>query len=177
MSITETDRLSMVRHPTPLGELTLAASDEAVVYCGFDDPAQVLHRLESAEPKGTVGRTPARHALLDEARCQLDAYLSAGRRTFDLPVDLGLASGFVRQTVTTLAEFTPYGRTATYGALAARLNRAGAARAVGRALGANPLCVILPCHRIVPASGGPGGYAGGTEAKRFLLTLEARDVT
>ncbi|THA70148.1 methylated-DNA--[protein]-cysteine S-methyltransferase [Streptomyces sp. A0958] len=169
--------MSIVRHPTPLGGLTLAASERAVLYCGFDEPAQVLQRLGGGRPEAAAGRVPARHALLDEARGQIDAFLSAGRRTFDLPVDFRLASGFTRQTVTALDGFTPYGRTATYGALATRLNRAGAARAVGRALGANPLCVIVPCHRIVPASGGPGGYAGGTEAKQFLLALEARDVS
>ncbi|WP_245790733.1 methylated-DNA--[protein]-cysteine S-methyltransferase [Streptomyces monashensis] len=152
--------------------LTLAATGEALVYCGFRTP-------DVAEPRVpdrlTVpwDATPAQRAVLDEARAQLDAYLGGRLRTFTLPLDLRRATAFVRETVVGLEEFVPYGRTSTYGELAKRLGRPKAARAVGRALGANPLCVVLPCHRIVGASGQLTGYAGGSAAKKYLLDLEA----
>jgi methylated-DNA-[protein]-cysteine S-methyltransferase len=72
-----------------------------------------------------------------------------------------------------LAATVSYGRTTTYGTLATALGRPTAARAVGAVLGANPLCVVLPCHRVIAASGALSGYAGGLEAKRRLLALEA----
>ncbi|MFJ4713579.1 methylated-DNA--[protein]-cysteine S-methyltransferase [Streptomyces sp. NPDC088785] len=169
------EQTAVVTHPTPLGDLTLAASDEAVYYCGFASPEEVRRRLGAGADgsDGADGAGETGGALLKEARGQLDAYLDGRLFAFSLPVDLGLASDFVRRTVTALAELTGYGQTRTYGELAARIDRAGAARAVGTALGANPLCVIEPCHRILPASGRIGGYAGGSTAKEFLLRLEA----
>lgn len=113
------------------------------------------------------------HKVLDEAREQIDAYLAGTRRDFTVATDLRLATPFSRRTNLMLAEFVPYGSTATYADLARALDRPGAARAVGTALGANPLCVVLPCHRIIGSTGSLSGYAGGLEAKRHLLALEA----
>lgn len=110
---------------------------------------------------------------MDEAREQIDAYLAGTRRDFTVATDLRLATPFSRRTNLMLAEFVPYGRTATYAELARALDRPGAARAVGTALGSNPLCVVLPCHRIIGSTGSLSGYAGGLEAKRHLLALEA----
>ncbi|WP_438484473.1 methylated-DNA--[protein]-cysteine S-methyltransferase [Streptomyces sp. S186] len=159
---------------TVLGELRLAATDHALVYCGFQGAAEVARRLARAglreTPAGT--RTPEQTALLDTAARQLAAYLAGRRRDFALPFDLALATPFCAETVRALDALVPYGRTATYGQLARALGRPGAARAVGTALGANPLCVVLPCHRVVPAAGRTGGYAGGERAKRHLLDLE-----
>ncbi|MER5790561.1 MGMT family protein [Streptomyces sp. NPDC001980] len=87
-------------------------------------------------------------------------------------MDLRLATPFSRTTVERLDALLPYGVTGTYAELAAALGRPRAARAVGTALGANPLCVVLPCHRVVGSGGRLTGYAGGVEAKRFLLDLE-----
>src|SRR5512139_2903378 len=78
-----------------------------------------------------------------------------------------------REVLTGLAARVGYGERTTYAVLAAAVEHPGAARAVGTALGANPLCIVLPCHRVLPASGGVGGYAGGPAAKEHLLALEA----
>jgi methylated-DNA-[protein]-cysteine S-methyltransferase len=85
---------------------------------------------------------------------------------------LAVATPFQREVLAGLGA-TAYGRTTTYGELAGRIGRPRASRAVGTALGGNPLCLVLPCHRVLPAGGGVGGYAGGPAAKEKLLTLEA----
>jgi methylated-DNA-[protein]-cysteine S-methyltransferase len=86
-----------------------------------------------------------------------------------------LTTPFQRQVLTVLPQVVGYGRRASYGEVAAGLGRPKASRAVGTALGANPLCVVLPCHRVVGATGALTGYAGGLEAKRYLLDLEGRN--
>ncbi|WP_330301390.1 methylated-DNA--[protein]-cysteine S-methyltransferase [Streptomyces sp. NBC_00503] len=161
-------------HATAIGELRLAATDHALVYCGFQDPDTVDLRIARAGLTRTPQArwTPRQSELLADARTQIDEYLAGTRRSFTLPVDLVLATPFSRQTVLALDAFVPYGRTATYAELAGALSRPRAARAVGTALGANPLCVVLPCHRIVASAGGLAGYAGGVEAKKYLLDLE-----
>ncbi|MCI0689193.1 MAG: methylated-DNA--[protein]-cysteine S-methyltransferase [Sporichthyaceae bacterium] len=152
---------------TPVGQLVLGATEAGLVTCSYDDRDAVAARLASAvSPR--VLRAPAR---LDPIRRQLDEYF-AGRRTgFTGPVDLRLASDFGRQVLGLLGTIG-YGHTTTYGALATALGRPTAARAVGHALGANPVCVIVPCHRVVGADGRLTGYAGGVAAKRTLLELE-----
>jgi methylated-DNA-[protein]-cysteine S-methyltransferase len=110
---------------------------------------------------------------LDPVRHQIDEYLAGRRRTFGLGVDLALATPFQREVLTALANGVGYGRTASYGDLARAIGRPAASRAVGGALNHNPLCVVVPCHRVVAASGALTGYAGGLAAKRLLLQLEA----
>jgi len=111
---------------------------------------------------------------LDEARRELEDYLAGRLHRFDLPVDLALATPFQRTVLGRLGEVVHYGERTTYGDLARRIDRPSASRAVGAALGANPLCVVLPCHRVVASSGALTGYAGGLAAKEYLLSLEAR---
>jgi methylated-DNA-[protein]-cysteine S-methyltransferase len=103
---------------------------------------------------------------------QFEEYLTGQRRTFDLEVDDRLATPFQRTVLQRLMADVGYGQTTSYGALAAAAGSSGAARAVGSTLGANPLCVVVPCHRVLAGSGSLNGYAGGPEAKRFLLELE-----
>lgn len=164
-------------HPTPLGPLVLAATSDALVLCCYgttEDAAARLARggLRAVEEKGADA---APRKLLEEARTQIGAYLTGARRGFTVPVDLRLATPFSRRTVMALDAFVPYGRTASYAQLAEALGRPRAARAVGTALGSNPLCVVLPCHRIVGSGGSLNGYAGGLAAKRLLLGIEARN--
>ncbi|MEU3096241.1 methylated-DNA--[protein]-cysteine S-methyltransferase [Streptomyces sp. NPDC006967] len=161
--------------PTPLGRLVLAATADALVMCCYGAPGDVASRVTRAGLRAVEEEhaDPAPRKVLEEAWTQLDAYLTGARRAFTVPVDLRLATPFSRRTVMALDAFVPYGRTATYAQLAEALERPRAARAVGTALGANPLCVVLPCHRIVGSGGSLNGYAGGLDAKRFLLGLEA----
>jgi methylated-DNA-[protein]-cysteine S-methyltransferase len=116
-----------------------------------------------------VLRGPGR---LDGAARQLDEYFGGRRRAFDLALDLRLARGFRRRVLDRLRE-VPFGATATYSAVAARVGSPRAARAVGSACATNPLPIVVPCHRIVRGDGVIGHYLGGTPAKHALLALEA----
>ena len=104
-------------------------------------------------------------------RRQLDEYFERRRETFELDIDLGLAVGFSRQVLDQLA-LVPYGEVTTYGELARRVEHPRAARAVGTVMNRNPIPIVLPCHRVVGASGSLTGYAGGLERKETLLRLE-----
>jgi methylated-DNA-[protein]-cysteine S-methyltransferase len=112
---------------------------------------------------------------LDDVRRELDEYFAGKRREFDLPLDLRVAP-FPADVLRELA-LVPYGRTDTYGALAARVGRPKAARAVGTVMNRNPIPIVLPCHRIVGANGALTGYAGGLEIKQALLQLEGAMLT
>ena len=166
--------VSYVVEDTVIGRMLLARNDAgALVASAFvataEDEEHLLTRL-SQRISPRVLRHPRE---LDEARSELEAFLTGRTRAFSLRTDLALASDFQRSVLPRLAATVGYGDRATYGELAARVDRPKAARAVGAALGANPLCVVLPCHRIVASSGALTGYAGGLEAKRYLLDLEA----
>ena len=104
-------------------------------------------------------------------RRQLDEYFERRRHEFDLDVDLRLTADFSRRVLEELAR-VPYGETTTYGALATRAARPRAARAVGTVMNRNPIPIVLPCHRVVGASGALTGYGGGLERKEKLLRLE-----
>ncbi len=152
---------------TPVGRLVLAVAETGLVTCSYQDEDAVTERLaRTVSPR--VLRAPRR---LDPVRRELDAYFAGRLHQFSVPVDLTLASPFGRAVLRALGQ-VPYGSTTTYGELAARLGRPQAARAVGNALGANPVCVIVPCHRVVGSAGQLTGYAGGVAAKRRLLELE-----
>src|SRR5262245_37444750 len=159
-------------HDTPIGTMLLAVAHGRAVASSFGDEETMTNRLARAVSPRVLRRPRA----LDDVRRQLDDYLAGNRRTFDLEVDLALATPFQRLVLTDLPLHTSYGRTTTYGAVAGDIQKPKAARAVGTALGANPVCVVLPCHRVIGASGALTGYAGGLDAKRFLLNLEANRV-
>ena len=166
--------VSYVVEDTPIGRMLLArTSDGALVASSFvaDDLAEsrVLERIASlVSPR--VLRLPRE---LDEVRRELDAFLAGSTRGFSVPTDLALATPFQRGVLRRLAASVGYGERTTYGALARAVERPAASRAVGAALGANPLCVVLPCHRVVASSGALTGYAGGLAAKEYLLRLES----
>jgi methylated-DNA-[protein]-cysteine S-methyltransferase len=154
-------------HDAPVGPLVLAVGADGLLACSYASPDAVAARLA----RTVSPRVLRRAAPLDEARRALDAYFAGQRHDLALRVDLALATPFQRSVLGALAGVA-YGTTTTYGALAARLGRPTASRAVGAALGANPLCVVLPCHRVVASSGALTGYAGGLAAKERLLALE-----
>ncbi len=112
---------------------------------------------------------------LAQARVQLEEYFAGSRRVFDLPLDLEATGGtaFQRRVWAALCD-VPYGETISYGELARRIGQPSAVRAVGLANGRNPISIIVPCHRVIGASGALVGYGGGLERKRVLLDLEAR---
>ena len=159
---------------SPLGELLVAATDRGVVRVAYIDEhvgrEEVLEDLaRRVSPR--VLEAPAR---LDDARRQLDDYFGGRRAEFDLPVDLSLVAPFTDRVLTRTAAIPP-GQVLTYGALAAEIGHARAARAVGNALGSNPIPIVVPCHRVVRSGGGLGGYTGGTHRKEHLLRLERGD--
>lgn len=157
-----------MRIDSPLGQLTLVASDvglRAVLWDG-DDPA----RAGLGQPPSR--RAAGRSTLCAEAARQLDRYFAGSLTRFDLPLDLR-GTPFQQQAWLALAEI-PYGETRTYAEQAARLGRPSAARAVGAANGRNPLSIVLPCHRVIGSDGSLTGFAGGLDAKRWLLEHEAR---
>jgi methylated-DNA-[protein]-cysteine S-methyltransferase len=166
--------VSYVLEDTAVGRMLLAVTAEgSVVTCAYaaDDAAEQrwLQRLsDTVSPR--VLRQPA---PTDAVRRALASYLAGHARRVDVPVDLVLARPFQREVLTALRERVGYGEHTTYGELAAASGHPGASRAVGTALGGNPLCVVVPCHRVLPASGGVGGYAGGPAAKEHLLALES----
>jgi methylated-DNA-[protein]-cysteine S-methyltransferase len=157
-------------HDTPIGTLLLAVANGRVVASSFGDEESITNRLARAVSPRVLRQPRA----LDDVRRQLDEYLDGRRHAFDLEVDLALATPFQRLVLSDLPVHTSYGRTTTYGALAGEIHKPKAARAVGTALGANPVCVVLPCHRVIGSSGALTGYAGGLDAKRFLLNLESK---
>jgi methylated-DNA-[protein]-cysteine S-methyltransferase len=153
---------------SPVGELLVAASDRGVASIWFDpDPAEDLERLARiGGPR--VLRSPR---SVDDARRELDEYFAGKRRSFDLPLDLRALPPFTLEVLSQLAR-VPYGETTTYGALAQRVGRPRAARAVGTVMNRNRVPIVLPCHRVVGSSGDLTGYAGGLDRKMTLLELE-----
>jgi methylated-DNA-[protein]-cysteine S-methyltransferase len=156
----------------PVGRLVLAHSDRGLVACSYDDEDAVVDRL-ARRVSSRVLRAP-RH--FDEIRRELDDYLAGTRTSFSVPVDLRLAPPF-GQAVLEAARNVAYGSTTTYASIAAAVGNPRASRAVGNALGANPVCIVVPCHRVLRAGGALGGYAGGTVIKQRLLDLEAGAAT
>jgi methylated-DNA-[protein]-cysteine S-methyltransferase len=153
---------------SPIGDLLVAASDRGLASISFDsDPDLQLERLARiAGPR--VLRSPA---SVDLARRELDEYFAGRRQTFDLTLDLQALPPFTLDVLRELAR-VPYGETTTYGALANRVGRPRAARAVGTVMNRNRIPIVLPCHRVVGSTGDLVGYAGGLDVKRTLLRLE-----
>ena len=130
----------------------------------------------TSSPRAFGARVLRAPAPVDDVRRELDEYFEGTRRDFDLPVDLTPLPDFQRAVLEELVR-VPYGGVDTYGGLAQRIGKPRAARAVGGALNRNPIPIVVPCHRIVGASGNLVGYAGGLERKQALLGLEGALLT
>jgi methylated-DNA-[protein]-cysteine S-methyltransferase len=152
------------RIASPLGQLLVASDGDALTSVRF-----AQHR--NLAPLPSDSRRDDEAAVLVEATRQLAAYFAGELRTFALPL-APQGSDSQRKVWAALGEI-PYGATSSYGALARRLGMPKHARAVGHANGRNPLSIVVPCHRVVGASGALTGYAGGVERKRWLLAHEA----
>jgi len=118
-----------------------------------------------------LDQSPAATTMLDRTVQELAEYFAGERTVFEVPIDRRARRGF-RGEVLDALEQVRFGETVTYGQLAARSGRPRAARAVGSAMATNPIVVLVPCHRVVPSTGGIGHFGGGVEAKRTLLRLE-----
>lgn len=157
---------------TPIGPLLLAGTDAGLALVVFhaDDRARTrsLARLRGVFGAEPVAAIPA----VETAAAELVAYFAGELRDFTVPLDWSLSSGFNERVLRELAAHVPYGTVVGYQDLADRVGEPGAARAVGAAMGSNPLPVVVPCHRVVESGGGLGGFGGGLETKRQLLALE-----
>ena len=154
---------------SPLGDLLVAVTPRGLVRVAFSDehPGHVLEELAAA----ISPRILESAAKTDEVRRELDEYFARERTTFDLKIDHRLMGAFAQRVLAATARI-PFGDTSTYGELAERIGHPRAARAVGSALGSNPVPVVVPCHRVLRAGGALGGYGGGLPRKELLLTLE-----
>ena len=157
------------RFSTPVGPMTITATARGVVRVLLPGEAK-SKRLHGLLAESGAAATAAR-AHADRARREIVEYLAGRRRTFTAPVDLAGAPEFHVKVYRALRGI-PSGRTMTYGQLAARVGSPRAARAVGQAMAANPVPILVACHRVVGA-GGLGGYGGGLALKRRLLALES----
>ncbi len=156
---------------TPVGLLLLAATERGLVRVAYasENHDTVLQMLaDRISPR--ILPSPAR---LDQAAAELGEYFAGHRRAFGVPLDWQLSSGFRNTVLNCLAADLGYGQTASYSTIARLAGNPKAVRAVGTACATNPLPVVVPCHRVVRSDGSMGGYLGGIEAKRTLLTLEA----
>lgn len=172
--------------------LALAAEEAEVVYAELDSPVGPI--VAAATPTGLVRlayrefdggldavldglarklspRIVEAPARFDAVRRELDEYFAGERRDFGLPLDLALTAPFGREVLLACARI-PFGSTSSYGAVAAAAGRPSASRATGNALGANPLPIVVPCHRVLRSGGGLGGYTGGLHRKQALLRIE-----
>lgn len=152
---------------SPIGPLLLAATDRGLVKVGF-------HAEPDAADAGAAGRDEPAGAAghIAAAEEQLRSYFAGGLKEFRLELDWSLSDGFNRRVLEELAARVPFGSVVSYQFLADRVGEPGAAQAVGRAMGSNPLPIVVPCHRVIESDGGLGGFGGGLDTKRSLLALE-----
>ena len=154
---------------SPLGTLTVLVTPRGLLrvsYPGEDVTKQVAEVAERVSPRilRAGGRT-------DPVRRQLDDYFAGRRRSFEVPIDWRLVRGFAGRVLRATARI-PFGSVSSYREVATVAGSPNAYRAAGNALGSNPIPIVVPCHRVLHAGGGLGGYTGGLDRKRHLLKLE-----
>lgn len=151
---------------SPVGELHLVASDRGLRHVGFENSDRKYAGLnEEITPSDT-------HKILNQAEKELNEYFNGLRKEFNVALDL-VGTVFQTKAWQALCQI-PYGQTATYGQQAEKAGNKTAARAIGGANNRNPVCIIVPCHRVVGSDGSLVGYAGGMKRKEYLLHLETR---
>jgi len=166
------DAVRYDRFASRFGAMCLAATGAGLARVSW------RHASEGAFVRDIERRWPDRPVVRDaaslaEARRQMQAYLAGELERFDVPVDLEGLPAFQRSVLEAVRQ-VPFGDVVPYGELARRLSRPRASRAVGNALGRNPVAIVVPCHRVVRGDGALGGYGGGVEFKKRLLALEGR---
>src|SRR5919202_1682141 len=161
--------VAVAEAPSPFGDLLLAATPRGLVrlaYPGEDREATLAELARRVSPR--ILEAPRR---LDRVRRELEEYFGRRRERFDVPIDYSLTRWFTER-VLRVAAGIPFGTVLTYRDVAGKAGNLRAYRAAGNALGANPIPIVVPCHRVVHAGGGLGGYTGGLDRKQFLLGLE-----
>jgi len=156
---------------TPIGPVQLAAGPAGVSWVRLPGSSLPASLVVASPAEGSGSVDPV--ALAREAAGQLSAYFAGEVRAFDLPLDLGGVSGFQRAVLEVAAQI-PFGETASYREMAIAAGSPGAVRAAGTAMGANPVPLLIPCHRVIRSDGTAGLYGGGEETKRWLLEFEQR---
>lgn len=168
--------ISTTTIPSPVGELTVGATERGVRYVLWENETRPIDiaddTIDAADADGEDADPAAVARILDAVRAQLDEYFAGERTDFDLPLDpigtpFQLSAWQVLRTI-------PYGSTMSYGEQARTLGDPNKARAVGAANGRNPISIIVPCHRVVGSNGSLTGFAGGIGAKAWLLDHERR---
>jgi methylated-DNA-[protein]-cysteine S-methyltransferase len=169
LGVTEHIRVNCATVDSPFGSLFAAATDRGLVRLAFpeQDASAVVEEL-AGKLCAPVSQSPA---ALDPWRRELEEYFGGSRKRFESPLDWSLIGVFA-QKVLGATYAIPYGQVLTYSDVATRAGSPRGSRAAGNALGANPIPIVIPCHRVLRAGGSLGGYGGGLERKRHLLTLE-----
>jgi AraC family transcriptional regulator of adaptative response/methylated-DNA-[protein]-cysteine methyltransferase len=155
---------------TPLGPMAAGATQSSICLLEFTDRRMLESQLEIVKRRYGLPLLPGESPLFGRLRRQLAEYFAGKRRAFDLPIDYP-GTHFQRRVWQALLRI-PYGETRTYASLASRLGQPGASRAVGHANGLNRIAILIPCHRVINADGGLGGYGGGLWRKLRLLETE-----
>jgi methylated-DNA-[protein]-cysteine S-methyltransferase len=159
-------------HDSAVGRLLLAATPDGLVRLAYLDDAEqedaVLEQL-AARVSPRILSAPRR---LDEPRRELEQYFAGTRNRFEVPIDWQLTRGFGRRVLEAAVRI-PFGSVSTYKQVADAAGSPRGSRAAGNALGANPLPIVVPCHRVLHSTGGLGGYTGGLARKRLLLAIES----
>jgi methylated-DNA-[protein]-cysteine S-methyltransferase len=153
-------------YDSPLGRMIVAATDRGLAGLWFEDQRHL--------PDTSIWPLAHQHPLLRQAMQQLTDYFAGRRMGFDIALDLDSGTAFQQSVWQALLQI-PHGSSRSYGQLSSDIGRPAAARAVGAAVGRNPLSIIVPCHRVLGAHGALTGYAGGLERKVALLRLEGAD--
>ena len=154
---------------SPLGTLTAFVTPDGLLRLSY--PGEPIERQLSEVAADVSPRILAAPERTDRVRRQLDEYFAGTRHAFDLPIDWRLLRGF-RSAVLRATAAIPFGSVSSYREIATAAGSPNAYRAAGNALGSNPIPIVVPCHRVLHAGGGLGGYTGGLHRKRYLLTLE-----
>ena len=157
---------------SPVGRLLLAATPRGLVRLAYLDSDEQEDAVLEQLARRVSPRIVSFSRRLDEPRRELDQYFAGARSRFDVALDWQLTRGFGRRVLEATAR-VPFGSSTTYKQVAASAGSPRGSRAAGNALGANPIPIIVPCHRVLHSTGGLGGYTGGLERKRLLLAIES----
>jgi methylated-DNA-[protein]-cysteine S-methyltransferase len=154
---------------SPFGTLHAATTKRGLVRVAF--PEESIESVLEALARGLSPRIVEAPASLEPVKRELEEYFAGRRRTFEIPLDWSLIGPFGRRVLHATAEI-PYGGYLSYAEVASEAGSPRGSRAAGNALGANPIPIVIPCHRVLRTGGAIGGYGGGLDRKRYLLELE-----